>query len=97
MFSKNYRISIINSKWHLLKNDLKLKLIPRKGEFIYMDEQYFEVLNVVHRMNKIHEIFIVVLETQEKDKLENTLNQLVNKKKLNYLKIIEKKLDTGYI
>ncbi len=77
MFNKNYKISIINSKWHLLKNDIKWSVIPRKGEFIYMDEQYFEVLNVVHRMSKVHEIFIVVLETKEKDKLEETLNQLV--------------------
>jgi len=69
MFMK-YNITILDSKWSPIKSNLKVNTIPRSGEFIYLDEQYYEVLNVVHSINKKHEIFVVVSE------LENQKNKL---------------------
>ena len=69
MFIK-YNITILNSKWSPIKNGLRVKTIPKSGEYIYMDGQYYEVLNVVHTIDKTHEIFVIVSE------LENQKNKL---------------------
>lgn len=65
MFKKKYNAYIIDSKWNVIKNGIKLDIIPRKDEFIYIDFQYHQVLNVVHRFDKNHDIFIVVSENSK--------------------------------
>jgi hypothetical protein len=65
MFKKKYNISIIDSKWNVIKRNLELGFIPRNDEFIFYDDTYYKVLNVIHRVNSTQEIFIVV------EKLEN--------------------------
>lgn len=62
MFETKYTVSILDSKWVPIKRNLKLKVIPRRDELIYLDEQYFEVLNVVHRLNTKQDIFIIINE-----------------------------------
>ena len=62
MFRTKYTVSIINSKWVKLKTNLKLSVIPRRDELIYMDEQYFTVLNIIHMLNKKQDIFVVIDE-----------------------------------
>lgn len=62
MFRTKYSISILDSKWNVLKKDLKLNIIPRCNELIYMDEQYFTVLKVIHTLNSKQEIFIIIEE-----------------------------------
>ena len=37
-------------------------ILPRRDEFIYFNEQYYQVINVVHMMNKLQDIFIIVDE-----------------------------------
>jgi hypothetical protein len=69
MFIK-YTITILNSKWIPIKSNLKVDTIPRSGEYIYLGEQYYEVLNVVHSIDKNHQIFVIVSE------LENQKNKL---------------------
>jgi len=69
MFRIKYTVSILNSKWEVLKPSIKLFSIPKIDEFIYMDNMYFKVLNVVHSIDKKHGIFIVVEEfIQNSDK-----------------------------
>jgi hypothetical protein len=69
MFRIKYTVSILNSKWAVLKPSIKLFSIPKIDEFIYMDNVYFKVLNVVHSIDKKHGIFIVVEEfIQNSDK-----------------------------
>jgi hypothetical protein len=60
MFSKKYKVTILDSKWHPIKKSVKFSVIPRKDEFIWCDELYYQVLNVVHSMDKSHNIFIIV-------------------------------------
>jgi hypothetical protein len=62
MFRTKYSVSILDSKWNSLKRGLKLNVIPRCNELIYMDEQYFTVLKVIHTLNSKQEIFIIIEE-----------------------------------
>jgi len=48
-----------------MKRNLKLRVIPRKDEYIFLDDQYYEVLNVVHRLNTKQDIFVIVDELGE--------------------------------
>lgn len=62
-FFKSHSVSILNKQWHPIK-DIKVKHIPRYGEYIYLEEknQYYVVLNVVYNINKKQGIFIIVEE-----------------------------------
>lgn len=62
MFKTKYTVSILNSKWEPIKIKLKLQVIPRRDEYIYLNGQYYQVLNVVHQFNTKQEIFIVINE-----------------------------------
>jgi hypothetical protein len=59
---KKYNVSLMNEKWEMIIENLKVKHIPRTSEFIYLDkqEQYYKVMNVIHNMTNKHEIFIIV-------------------------------------
>jgi RNAse (barnase) inhibitor barstar len=48
MFNKKYKVTILDSKWDVLKNEVYLDVIPRKEEYIFMNDQYYCVLNVIH-------------------------------------------------
>ena len=62
MFKTKYTVSILNCKWKPMKRNLKLKVIPRRDEYIFFNEEYYEVLNVVHMLNKTQDIFVIVNE-----------------------------------
>lgn len=79
MFKEKYKVSILDSKWKVLKSNVNFPIIPRKDEYIFMDEQYYEVLNIVHRTGKIQEIFVIVIEFKNNLLLESTDNQLLVK------------------
>jgi hypothetical protein len=59
---KKYNISLMDNKWEMIIQTLKVKYIPRSGELIYLNsqEQYYKVINVIHNITKKHEIFIIV-------------------------------------
>jgi hypothetical protein len=72
MFKTKYTISILTSKWFPLKRNLKVSVIPRTDEFLYMDDQYYKVTHVVHMLNKNQEVFVVVEEiSQDIQLIEN--------------------------
>jgi hypothetical protein len=64
MFKRKYNTSLLDSKWNPIKRNLKLSIIPRINEYIYYEDKYYMVLNVVHQLNDKHDIFIIV---EEKD------------------------------
>jgi hypothetical protein len=72
MFNK-YNISLMNEKWEMINQSLKVKYIPRSGEFIYLNnqEQYYKVVNVIHSMTKKHEIFIIIEIFDKKNSIKN--------------------------
>lgn len=63
MFWSNHTVTLLNESWCGIGN-VGLKVIPRKGEFIYYEQRqkYFEVLGVVHYVNKKHGIFVIIKE-----------------------------------
>jgi len=68
---KNHSVIILNKNWQPIKS-VKVKHIPRHGEYIYLEEknQYYAVLNVVYNLNKKQGIFIIV-EEHGNDKPKN--------------------------
>jgi hypothetical protein len=65
-FSKKYSVTFLNSKWEIVKSNVKLISIPNRNEYVYMDNKYYDVLNVVHTISKNHNILIVIEESKVK-------------------------------
>jgi len=56
-----YSVSILDKDWKTIIPLIKIKHIPRSGEFIYLeDKKYYKVVFVVHHILKKHGIFIIV-------------------------------------
>jgi hypothetical protein len=68
MFRRKYTVTLLDSKWNPIKNRLKMSIIPRKDEFIYFNEQYYTVLNIVHNIARKQGICVVVEELNQMDK-----------------------------
>lgn len=68
MFNKKCKVSFINPKWEFIKQNVVLDIIPNISELIYIEElgMYFEVMNVVHKLNNKQNIFIIIKEFPEK-------------------------------
>lgn len=60
MFTKKYTLTLLDSKWNVLKRNINLTVIPRKDEYVFFENQYYEVLNVVHMLNKKQDVFVVI-------------------------------------
>ncbi len=66
MFSKKYTVTLLNSKWEIVKSNVKLISIPKKDEYVFLDNKYYDVLNVIHTIGKEHKILIIIEETKLK-------------------------------
>ena len=66
MFDKKYTLTLLNSKWEVLKKNLPITFIPKKDEFIWIDEQYYEVVTIIHSINTVQSVYIVVNELSSK-------------------------------
>jgi hypothetical protein len=75
-FSKKYTVTFLNSKWEIVKSKIKLNVIPQRDEYVYMNDRYYDVLNVVHSIGDQHNIHVVIEETKTKFEV----NLLPNKK-----------------
>lgn len=62
MFKTKYKVSFLNCKWETMTIKLNLTVIPRRDEYVYLNNQYYQVLNVVHKLNDKQDIFIVINE-----------------------------------
>ena len=71
MFSRKYNISLLDSKWNPIKRNMKFLFVPRRDEFIYLVDRYYQVLNVVHDIQKKHEIFVIVEELKNNNDIKN--------------------------
>ena len=71
MFNKKTKVTILNSNWKVVKRNLPFEVIPRKDEFIWFEEQYFEVVNVVHQIDKQQSIFVIVNQLTNKPLIKN--------------------------
>lgn len=64
MFKRKYTTSLLDSKWNSIKRNIKLAITPRIHEYIYYEDKYYMVLNVVHQITDKHDVLIIV---EEKD------------------------------
>lgn len=74
MFRAKYNITLIDSKWNPIKNTVKFIDIPRRDEFIYLVDRYYQVINVVHNMDKKHHIFVIIEEVNQQKSVDNQIN-----------------------
>jgi len=74
-----YTVSILNSKWHPIKRNVEMIIIPRRDEYVYMNDQYYEVLNVVHMLNEKQDIFVIVNEMVKNINPQEPENQDIEK------------------
>jgi hypothetical protein len=79
MFKTKYTTTLLDSKWSVIKNGVIFKVIPRKDEYIYINDMYYQVLNVVHNLTIKHQILIIVEEYSQKNVMESINNQSVIK------------------
>jgi len=66
MFSKKYNITLLDSKWNIIKSNLKLPTIPRRDEYVCHVNVYYRVLNVVHSTDDKQSTFIIVEQFGDK-------------------------------
>ena len=61
---KRYKVSFLDEKWELIKEDVRVFDIPRTHEVIYLisEKKYYRVVNVIHNIDKNQEIYIVIEE-----------------------------------
>ena len=71
MFRRKYTVTVLDSKWNVIKNRLKLNPIPRKDELLFFDGLYYEVINIVHRIDEKQGIFVVVNAFKHQERVEN--------------------------
>ena len=72
MFGKKYNITLLDSKWNPIKNSIKFIAIPKRDEFIYLVDRYYQVINVVHNLaNKKHDILVIIEELKQHNSVEN--------------------------
>lgn len=68
MFKTKYNVSLLDSKWNIVKKNVSLFSLPRKDEYIFFNDLYYEVLNVVHDINKKHLIYVIINEVSHQNK-----------------------------
>jgi len=63
MFKSKYKVILIDSKWSVVKNNIKLSVLPRRDEYVFFDGLYYLVLNVVHVLDGKQGVFVIINET----------------------------------
>jgi len=58
---RKYSVTVLNRDWDPIFPTIKIKHLPRSGEWIYLtDKNYYSIINVVHNIGKKQGIFLVV-------------------------------------
>lgn len=66
MFRKKINVSLLDAKWQVIQRNLKLEVIPRRDEFLWFNNQYYSILNVVHSTDGKGEILLIIEEYNTK-------------------------------
>lgn len=57
---KKYSVSVLNENWEVLFPTIKVKFLPRYGELIYLSNNYYRVVRVIHNINNKQGVFLQV-------------------------------------
>jgi len=60
MFKQKIIVTIIDTKWKIIKNRLVLNALPSANEYLYFDNLYHQVINIVHSVDEKHGIFVII-------------------------------------
>jgi hypothetical protein len=63
MFKTKYKVTLLDSKWNVVKTNVKLTVLPRRDEYVFFDGLYYLVLNVVHTLDGQQGVFVIIDET----------------------------------
>lgn len=69
MFKKKYKVSVLDSKWEIIKNSLVLEIIPRINEYLWLHDKYYLVIGVVHSIQEKNAVFLIVEEKSNQLKM----------------------------
>lgn len=63
MFRRRHKIILLNERWETI-SEHRVYVEPRANELVFLPEteKYYEVLNVVHYLNKKDVIFVIIKE-----------------------------------
>jgi hypothetical protein len=65
MFKNKNKVVLMDSKWSPIKLNVKFKTIPNKDEYIYFNEKYHKVVNIIHMLTNKQIIYIIIEEFNE--------------------------------
>ncbi len=61
-YSDKYSVTILERNWMVLKSNVSLISLPRISEYIYLNDKYYQVINVVHDLTKNNKRLVIVDE-----------------------------------
>jgi len=67
MFIKKNKITFLNEKWELIEENIKINVIPRIYEIIYLNNTYYRVVNVVHNIKSTQYIYVIIEKYTDDD------------------------------
>jgi len=65
MFNSKYLVTFLSEKWEPIKR-VKVKAIPRKDEFVYLNDKYYIASVIVYDLTKNLDIVVVLKEFSNK-------------------------------
>jgi hypothetical protein len=61
---KKHEVTILDEKWNIVKQSMKVTAIPRTHELIFLTEydKYYRVVNVVYNFSDTQHIYVIIEE-----------------------------------
>jgi hypothetical protein len=60
--NKKYKINLISEKWDIISSNYSVEIIPKINECIYINEEYYQVINIIHNFDIKNSNLTVVIE-----------------------------------
>jgi|LakMenEpi03Aug12_release.lakeMendotaPanAssembly.Ray.scaffolds.fasta_scaffold00011_20 hypothetical protein len=63
----NQKIILCNEKFEIIKDNVKLKHIPREGEYVFFGDErvYWLVYKIIYNISSTNIIWVVVIPTEQ--------------------------------
>jgi len=76
-FFRKPTITLLDEKWNVVGENIKVKFIPRTHELMYLKNEgkYYRVANVIHNLTNRMDVFVVIELYSDDDKLMEKKNK----------------------
>ena len=74
---KTFNVTILDEKWTIVKDNVKIKFIPRTHELIFLEEdnKSYKVINVIYNIKNGQDVYIVIEQyTDDVGLIEKKIN-----------------------